>query len=55
MEVLDGVDVDIGITEQAPVSIAVVGVTIQTGEWVLTVGVAAYRTGIVTVDGAYGQ
>lgn len=55
MEVLQRIDVDIGIAKQAPVGVTVVGITVETCHWVLAVGITTYGTGIVTVDGADGQ
>ena len=55
VQVLQGVDVDIGITEHTPVGVAVVLVTLQTSQRVLTVGVAAYRTGKLAGGGIDGQ
>ena len=55
IEVLDRIDVDVCITEGAPIDITVVTVAIQTCHGILAVGVASHRPGIVAVDGAHGQ
>lgn len=55
MEVFQGIDVDISVSEQTPVGIAVVRITVETCQRVLTVRIATYRTGIVAVGRADGQ
>ena len=55
IQILDGVYVDEGIAEHTPVGVAVVAVTVQACQGVLTVGITAYRTGILATGGIDGQ
>ena len=55
IEPFEGIQVDVGVTEHAPVSIAVVRVTFQACHRVFTVGVTAHRTCIFSVDVTHRQ
>ena len=52
---LDGVDIDISVTEHAPVGIAVILVALQTGNGVLAVWVTAYWACKLTLRSVYRQ
>ena len=55
VQILQGVDVEKHVAEGAPVTVTVVAVAVETGHRVLTVGIAAYRTGVLAIGGVYRQ
>ena len=55
VEAFERVDVQESVTKHSPVGVTVVGVAFEAGEGVLAVGVAAYRTGELTVGGVNGD
>ena len=55
VEALEGVDVQVGIAEHAPVGVTVIAVAVQTGHGVLAVGIAAHGTCVVSAGGVDGE
>ena len=55
VEALEGVDVEVSITEQAPVGVAVVLVALQACQRVLAVGIAAHGAGKFAGGGVHRQ
>ena len=55
VEILQWVDVQKHIAEGAPVTVTVVAVAVETGHRILTIGIAAYRSGILPIRGIDGQ
>ena len=50
VEILEGVDIDVGIAEHAPITVAIVGITLQSCHGVFAVRITTHRTCIVATD-----
>ena len=55
VQILKRVDVEEHVAEGTPVTVTVVAVAVETGHRVLTVGIAAYRSGILAIRSIDGQ